>query len=174
MTDEKISQALLKNRNSLMAFIFALTRDYEVAEDVFQETALAILREQEKGGEISNFMAWSREIARRRVLEYYRKRSKNRCLPLEEGMIDQIALAFEESEAERENDGERLRYLRECLAGLRREAAELIEMKYGKGLSLKQLSEKTGATVSALKVSLWRARQALARCIGRKLEGRQP
>ena len=43
MTQPKLAVDLLKNRQTLLGFVFALTRDQVVAEEIFQEIALARL-----------------------------------------------------------------------------------------------------------------------------------
>ncbi len=38
LTQQVIHSEILKQRNSIMACIFAIVRDYHLAEDVFQDT----------------------------------------------------------------------------------------------------------------------------------------
>ena len=65
MSQPKLAVDLLKNRQSLLGFVFALTRDQVVAEEIFQEVALAILNEGSAGKEVDPFMPWAREVGRR-------------------------------------------------------------------------------------------------------------
>ena len=71
MQQDQIQAEFLKTRQTLLGFIFALTRDHEVAEEVFQEVALAILQEASKGIVVERFLPWAREIVRRRVASFY-------------------------------------------------------------------------------------------------------
>ena len=73
MTQPKLVKDLLESRRVLFGFIFALTRDAEAAEDIFQELSLAILDEAAKGTTPGDFLAWARELARHRVADYYRR-----------------------------------------------------------------------------------------------------
>jgi len=68
-----MTRDFLQNRQALLGFIFALTRDALAAEEIFQEVALAILAEAATGKAADPFLPWAREVARRRVAEYYRK-----------------------------------------------------------------------------------------------------
>jgi len=54
------SSELLKNylahRDSLFAFVLALTHDRDVADEVFQEAGLAVAEEASRGTRVSRFM----------------------------------------------------------------------------------------------------------------------
>ena len=76
-TNQELSQSLLENRDVLFSYIMSLVRDFNTAEDLFQEVALIILRKEKEGIEVSHFGAWSREIARRHILDFWKKSSKD-------------------------------------------------------------------------------------------------
>ena len=63
MSQTQLVSEFLENRDTILAFIFALTRDYDVAEESLQEVSLAIIQEASRAADIRHFMPWSREIA---------------------------------------------------------------------------------------------------------------
>jgi len=89
MKQPELAKSLLENRRAIFGFVFALTRDFEAAEEVFQEVSLAILDEAARGTQPEDFLAWSRELARHRVADFYRAR-RRAPVPLSESMVDAI------------------------------------------------------------------------------------
>lgn len=171
MNQDTMNAALLKYRQDLLGYIFALTRDYEIAEEIFQEVALVILNEAATGRKVRKFSAWAREIARRRVANFFRgnpRRSKTQ--PLEESMVESISSAFDEEAAEGSaSDGLRLKFLRQCLEKLSRRAREAIDCRYRDRMQIAQIAAAMGWQVTAVNTALSKAKGSLAQCIGRKL-----
>jgi RNA polymerase sigma-70 factor (ECF subfamily) len=170
MADAKLVKDFLDHRDVLMGFIFALTRDYDVAEEVFQEVSLAILGEVDKNPRIGNFMAWAREVARRRVADYYRKATRRMsAVPLSNELADVIADAFAENDAALENHQERMGSLLECLKRLTGRSRDVVEGFYHRRQSLKEVAASIGWNEASVKVALSRARKALADCVQTRL-----
>src|SRR5687767_8502727 len=100
MTQPDLVRQFLENRDALLGFIFALTRDPDAAEEVFQNVGLAVVDEANRGTRVADFRRWAREIARHRVADYYRDRSRTRALPaLPDSMLSVVCLSFDENEA---------------------------------------------------------------------------
>ena len=102
MVQKELVRKFLENRETILGFIFALTRDHAAAEEVFQEVALVILEEAGKEAAIGNFLAWAREVARRRARDYFRKKSKLQWEPLDEPLEEMVAQAFSENDVSME------------------------------------------------------------------------
>jgi RNA polymerase sigma-70 factor, ECF subfamily len=170
MAQPEIVRKLLENRDLLLGFIYALTRDYAVAEEVFQETSLAILEESQKLTKVENFPAWSREIARRRVAEYYRKTSRRQGLEqLSGSMAEIIAQAFVENELTSDVQQTRMKYLLECLERLAGRSRDIVVRFYQRRESLKDIAAALKWQPDSVKVSLSRTRKSLADCIETKM-----
>ena len=170
MEHEVLVRQFLQNRDALLAFIYALTRDHEAAEEVFQEVGLAITDEAARGRQVDNFLAWAREIARRRVAAYYRVHGHDaRRLRLSDAMMDAIEVAFRENEKTQEQGVLRLLFLRECLERLTGRGRQVIEQKYREGKRVAAIAEALGWKPESVKVALSRARKQLADCVQNKL-----
>ena len=116
---------LLDSRDAILGFILALTRDYDVAEEIFQEVAKAILEEANKATAVAHFMPWAREIARRRVGEFYRRSAKRNALERPSPSMEEvICQAFTENESSPESTHLRLKALLDCLGHFRVEAGK--------------------------------------------------
>jgi RNA polymerase sigma factor (sigma-70 family) len=170
MNQPKITRDFLLNRQALLGFIFALTRDQIAAEEVFQEVALAILEEAASGTKVDPFLPWAREIARRRVLEYYRKSSRRDAVtPLTETMVELVGRSFEENEEAPEQDSRRLACLRECLQQLPARARQVIDLRYTVRLGIDRIAQSLSWQAGSIHVLLARTRKTLAECVRGKL-----
>lgn len=170
MAQSEIVRKLLENRDVLLGFIYALTRDYAVAEEVFQETSLAIVEEAQKLTQVDNFLAWSREVARRRVAEYYRKTSRRQGVEkLSGSMAEIIEQAFVENEQTSDVQQTRMKFLLECLERLAGRSRDIVVRFYHRRESLKDIASALNWQPDSVKVSLSRARRSLAECIETKM-----
>jgi RNA polymerase sigma-70 factor (ECF subfamily) len=166
MADTQLVKQFLEHRDMLMGFIYALTRHYDVAEEVFQEVSLAILTEAGKSTEVENFMPWAREVARRRVADYFRRAARRQSVEqLSDSLTNVICHAFTENDSLVEIHQERMKSLLECLKRLSGRSREVVEGHYHERQSLKQIAAAIGWTEGSVKVALSRARKALADCI---------
>jgi RNA polymerase sigma-70 factor, ECF subfamily len=174
MDQSIILTELLRYRDSLFGFICALTRDHLAAEEIFQEASLAIIKESQTEKSVGNFPAWAREIARRRVADYYRKQARRgRVEPLSAAMTEIIEQAFRENEDTSDEYQLRMKYLLECLELLTGRARDVVVRFYQQRQNLKQVAEALNWRVDSVKVALSRARKALADCIDLKLRAAQ-
>jgi RNA polymerase sigma-70 factor (ECF subfamily) len=170
MRRQEINAALLKQRQSLMGFVYALTRDSELAEDIFQDVALTILDEAAAGTEVRSFQAWAREIARRRVANFYKRRGKHlRPAALGHSLIQTISSAFDEYDEHSVSSGLRTKFLRECVDDLPPRAREAVDRRYRRGMAVPEIAAVMTWKMTSVNTLLSKAKRTLAECIGRKL-----
>jgi len=173
MVESELVRHLLQNRDALVGFILVLVRDYDLAEEVFQETAVAILEEAEKGRRPANFMAWARTVARHRAADHFRRRARRQEHARQfEAMAEAVARAFDENAAVAGEADERLRALRDCLKRLGRRARAIVDLRYRDRLPLSDIAAAVRWKEASVKVALSKARRALAECVGTKLRTR--
>src|SRR5262249_22561447 len=154
------------HRDMILGFIYALTLDYDVAEEVFQDVATSILQEGNRSANIDNFPAWARQVARHRVADYYRKNARRTAVERPAGsMAEVIAKAFVENEITPQANQGRMKALLECLRKLSGRSREVIEGFYQDRQSLKELAARLAWRENSVKVALSRARKVLADCI---------
>lgn len=167
MKQAKLTLDFLQNRQALLGYIFALTRDQMAAEEVFQEVALAILEEATAGKTVDPFLPWAREVARRRVVEHYRKSTRRAALP--ESMIDLVGQAFQENDEAPEEDSRRLASLRQCLERLPERARQVIDLRYKLRMGVEGIAQSLAWQAGSIHVLLSRTRKTLADCVRGKL-----
>ena len=170
-----LTRKFLEQRDGLLGFILALTRDREAAEEIFQETGLVIVQEAGRGARVDQFLPWAHEIARRRVAEYYRKNARRSSIERSAVLDDAVSLAFEENAADPVELQQNRKHLEDCLEGLSKEQKRLLDRRYRDQAPLRDIARDADTTEGSVKVLLWRVRRQLARCIEGKFsteEGR--
>ena len=158
---------LIETRDELLGFIFAHVRDWNVAEDVFQDVAVIVLEKTQQGMVIDNYRAYSREIARRLIRQHWRK-AKSRPARLSDEALERIEVAFARREARRPPAEQELRTrLRDCMGRLPERFRLLLSLFYEERLSQREIAERLGSTEGAVQVAISRARHQLLRLTGR-------
>jgi RNA polymerase sigma-70 factor (ECF subfamily) len=174
MAQSQLVNELLENRDAMLGFIMALTRDHAVAEEIFQDVAKAILEEANQGRAVAQFMPWAREIARRRVSEFYRRNAQRRQIEsISPSMEEVVCQAFAENEKTLEASQARLQALLECLEGLSGPNRQAVEGLYRQRKSVRDIAGALGWSEQSVKNALWRSRKTLAECIRRKVRAQQ-
>lgn len=155
------------SQTRLLAYVYSLTADREVADEIVQATNLVIWRKAETYESGSNFIAWAFKIARLQVLEYHGKTSRDRLVYSRELVeeIAQVNAALDAGEAA----CDRKAALSACLAELPASRQELLWLRYRDALSLADLADRIGKSTNATSVLLHRLRQLLQDCINRRL-----
>jgi RNA polymerase sigma-70 factor (ECF subfamily) len=160
---------LLEHRDGILGFIFALTRDREAAEEVFQEVGLAVVEEAGRKAEVQRFLPWVHELARRRVAEFFRKKARRRAFERLDSLDDVVAQAFQENAAEIKAHLLRQDYLAECLEELAPTQRQMVEQRYRDRAPIRDIAESLAWTDGAVKVALWKARRRLKECVDGKM-----
>lgn len=80
MSTIEFNQMLLSNAESLRPFATTLTRDYDSAKDLYQETLFRALANKEKYHVGTNLKAWLYTIMRNIFINDYRKMSRQHTL----------------------------------------------------------------------------------------------
>jgi RNA polymerase sigma-70 factor (ECF subfamily) len=170
MEKEELIKRFLENRDVLMGFVYALTRDFDVAEEIFQNVAVSIIGAAEKATGVENFLGWAREIARHRVADYYRQNARRSALERPSGgMIEVISQTFQENDLTPQVNQLRMKSLLECLERLTGRSRDVIEGFYRGRKSVRDLAVSLDWKENSVKVALSRARKVLADCVEVKL-----
>jgi RNA polymerase sigma-70 factor, ECF subfamily len=146
----------------LYVYIVSLIGDPLDSLDLLQETSLVLWQKFDQFRPGTRFLAWAREVARLRVLRYWRMHDNNTLL-LQTSAIDALSRHFDSA-----TDGSDRFYsdaLADCVEALRETDRELIKLRYRSGISVQALAEKLGRSANALSHSLGRIRRLLRTCV---------
>lgn len=163
MTDIPLIKLLLERRRLVFGYIFALTRDVDAAEEVFQNLSLAVLDEASRGTVVERFLPWACSVARNRVSDYYRKRG--RAEPVSLLLANTVAEAVVQNEENREDAARRIRGLLDCIESLPARQRQLVELHYRDQKAIPQVAIGVGWKANAVKVALSKIRRTLLECL---------
>jgi RNA polymerase sigma-70 factor (ECF subfamily) len=134
----------LRCRGEFMAYLMAILRDFDAAEEVLQNAAVVIVEGATAGEPIRNFRAWAKEIIRRQALYRLRqqRRDENRFRPISPELFEAISVTFLEEELEAVPGD--IRALRQCLERITPRQRELVALRYERHQSFEQISTAAG------------------------------
>lgn len=165
----QVTGLLIRHRTSLYAYVLACVRSHADADDILQNVSLAVVEAADPPLEDEKFLAWAREIARRRVLHHFRK--SKRLLPVDPKVAQQLVEAAERVESRRTSNVHRDALL-ECLEKLPPESQQILTARYdGSTSDVAQIASRFGRSEQGVYSLLYRIRQVLRDCVERRLAG---
>lgn len=161
---EDLAARLLEARETLQAYLYVHLRNWHDTEDLFQEISLVIMRKAREQPEIVNFKAWSREIARRTLLDHWKKKKKM-PVPFAEADLQALENAWHRMDGAGHFMAERKERLKTCLAKLSADLQRMLRLRYEDDMSMNEIAGELGKKGGTVQVALSRARAALLRCM---------
>jgi RNA polymerase sigma-70 factor, ECF subfamily len=163
---EQLLALLTSHQRRLVGFLRTLVPNRSDSEEILQEVNLYIWRHADEFQPGSDFMAWALQIARFRVLEWRKRRSRDR-LVFDDSLVDRLAMSAQSLDVATDR---RQEALETCLEKLAPHDHELITRLYGDPKITPQgLAEGVGRSTKGIYVSLNRIRLKLLDCIQRAL-----
>jgi RNA polymerase sigma-70 factor (ECF subfamily) len=149
----------------LHGFILALVSDWNVADDLVQQTSIRLWEQfdQYRAGE--DFGVWARVIARYQVLNYFNTLRRDRHV-FSDAFVETVCSRAEQMESQQQ----RRSALQKCLSDLQERQRDLIGRCYAPGASIKSVAASLGRSLEATYKSVQRIRLALHDCVQRRLE----
>jgi len=163
--NQKFLSLFISNQKRIFAFIQTLVLKRTDAEDIMQETIMAMWRMFDQFDPESNFAAWGMQIARYRILKFRAKQNRF-AVKLSEEAFNRV---IDNMENTLESRDERLEALEMCLHKLTESDAKLIKMCYEKGFSIKNTAEKLQRSVQGMYKVMARIHTMLQICIKRTM-----
>lgn len=162
---EAFAQLYQRHRLGLFRFLCGLCGDSTLAEEIFQETWLSIVRSQSEQREAVLFKTWLYQIARNRLIDYWRKHGKRDGL-LDEYDEQQHAQADSQPGPEQQISlSQDQRRLQLALDDLPAEQREVFMLRAQGELELHEIAELTRTPAEAVKSRLRYAVQKLRRLL---------
>lgn len=159
-------RALLTERIKVIAFVRAIVRKRELAEDVFQDVCVIALEKREQIHDAQHLAAWLRTTARLRAMNVLRKQ-KNRLEPLDDAVLDSMESHWRQHDP---TAGSAMsEALQKCLEQLAEKARQVIHSRYTQGLSVAELADRSNRTVNSMYVAISRIHATLSDCVFRRL-----
>ncbi len=166
-TEEEFVTELTASQPALHAFIVSLLPGDPGTDDILQRTNVTLWRKRESYESGTNFRAWAFECAKWTMRAYLKEKQRRSWLVID----GDLARAVTDRLIEITPTGpDAHQYaLRLCLDKLRAIDRDLVLSHYEEGQSLAECAKRSGRTAGTLKVTLFRLRAALRRCISDRL-----
>jgi RNA polymerase sigma-70 factor (ECF subfamily) len=165
--DEEAFRLVLAHRTMLKAFIKSHVRDPILAEDVFSDVILEIVKSRARFDQERTFGPWARGIARRVALASVRREHGQPRL-LDATILEGIAAEIDALGGEGELD-RRKEALRQCIQRLSEANQRLIRLRYFENQPYEAIARLVEKSVGAIYVIFSRLHHALAVCVEREL-----
>ncbi len=149
----------------IRAYTYAIVHDRQVAEDVFQSTALVLWRKFDQFDPESDFLAWAFRVAYFEARGYLRAARRDR-LRFNDDVLKTLADECSERYVQRSG---RCEALRQCLRKLNTQDRQLVKDRYDGKQTVEKLAEHMGRAVQTLYNRLSRIRRQLFECVEKRL-----
>lgn len=140
--------------------------DFQHGEDLVSQVAETVVLKFDEYDRTRPFTPWALGITRNIVLRHYERRASDRLVFFDGSALAALAVAHEQIAGE---STERLTALRQCLAEIRGKTRRVMEMRYLHGLKPAAIGQAFEMTSNAVWVMLHRGREAVARCMKKRL-----
>ncbi len=166
LSPEDITATLLRERLALTAYISTVTRDFHLAEDIFQEVCVKAVG---KGGEFEtpqHVMNWARVAGRHKGIDVLRTRD-GKIVGLSEEMLAALEPVWPEGEAAQGSPA--LDALRKCMERLTPNNQEIVRLRYFEGRAGAEVAAAMGRKLETVYQALARFHRTLAYCVRQRL-----
>lgn len=158
MTLEAFQTIVFPVKNKLYRFAFRLLGNNEEAKDVVQEVFIKVWNGRETLSEVQNMEAWCMRITKNMSLDRLRQQKRRPTDPLDKGLqVSSNGLSPSEST---EMD-ERMKRIGELMLELPEKQRDVMHLRDVEGYSYNEICEILEIDMSQVKVSLFRARNAV-------------
>ena len=158
---------ITRSQRQLHAFILSMVWNPADADDVLQQTNLALWEKAAQFDGRRPFLPWAMRFAQWQALAWLKRHRRQHKRLLFDS--DLVKLLADEAVADEPAFEARRRALASCLQNLRPEQRELIARRYEPDASVRGLAEAAGITPKAVSDRLRRIRRALLDCIQKTL-----
>jgi len=164
----QLQRLFLQHRDYLYSYIYALVREANTAEDIFQEVGVRVVSKGEVLPAEGNFAAWCRGIARNLVLHHWRSQRRNPVIP-NSRLLEALDRAYAEADCTSEAPKAGLLALVECLGQLTEPARTVVELRYYQNQNAVAIGQRLQRSGEAVRQLLARVRRQLAECVRARL-----
>jgi RNA polymerase sigma-70 factor (ECF subfamily) len=158
---QRFLSLFLRSEREVFRYVAALVPNVADAEDIVQQTALALWEKFDAYNPSQPFTPWACRFALNQARQWIERRQRWQAL-LAEGLAEELARRRDELRPEMER---RLANLEGCLGKLPEDQRTLVEGYYYRRTDIEALAGESNRTVEATYKMLQRVRHALQRCV---------
>ena len=157
---QALSVLVTRHKDKVYTALYMLVKDKYLAEDLFQDTFLKIVKTIKEGrySEQGKFLPWAIRVARNLCMDYFRRTRLNVSVTLPDGQDISALMGTAELASDAIERRQVHESVRKLVEGLPEEQREVIVLRVYADLSFKEISDLTGVSINT---SLGRMRYAL-------------
>jgi len=164
---ETILAHLFAARPRLCAAAYAIVRDPQVAEDIFQNVALKGLTKDVRFEHEGALLSWAMVCIKREGIDWIRK-SRPELVGLEEEVLDLLHQEWLGDDSP--GQANRVSALKQCMEKLPSSSRMLLELRYFERFSCGEVARRVGIGLDATYQRLSRLHRDLKKCIDSRLQ----
>ncbi len=158
-----IEKLINKHKNRVFTYILLIVKNQELAEDIFQDTFIKVIRSLRSGKyqEKGIFLSWVVRIAHNLIIDHFRKSKHLKTYSNDENEDIDIFNSKRYSDDNIEDEliqGQIFNDLRELIDELPPDQKQVILLRHYGGLSFKEIADQTNVSINT---ALGRMRYAL-------------
>ncbi len=158
--------SITENRSRILAVIVTMVQDFELAEDLFQETVMEILKSEDRYDPSRSFVPWACGIAKNVVRRHWRRQQNGPPTGVT-AMIEDLAMVCTEGDDDQWR--QELKALRRCVQKLPSRMQQLLLLRYGHNIKGRELADSVSIRIGSIRTTLARLRGDLRGCIRSKV-----
>jgi RNA polymerase sigma-70 factor (ECF subfamily) len=156
-----------KHQSAIYAFVRAMVDNATDAEDIAQETNIALWGSMDRFEQGTNFYAYATRIAYNKVIDHSRRRKRHHPIIVDTELAEKLAATI--GEVAGEYPHRRMAVLDSCVSKLKPEERGLLEQRYEHNRTVRQIAQEAGRSESVLQNIFSRIRNKLRICIDTNL-----
>lgn len=151
-----------RHKSRIFSYIMLIVKNQELAEDIFQETFIKVIRSLKRGKYTENgkFVSWVLRISHNLIIDHFRKEKLKGTISSDNAGVDIFnSQKFSEETIEDQMvTSQILSEVKELINELPEDQQQVIYMRHYMGLSFKEIAEQTDVSINT---ALGRMRYAL-------------
>lgn len=153
---------ICRHKSRVFSYILLIVKNQELAEDIFQETFIKVIRSLKRGKYIENgkFVSWVLRISHNLIIDHFRKEKLKGVISNDNSSVDIFnSQKFAEDTVEDQLvNNQIMSEVKELIQELPEDQQQVIYMRHYMELSFKEIAEQTGVSINT---ALGRMRYAL-------------
>lgn len=151
-----------RHKNRIYSYILLIVKSQDLAEDIFQETFIKVIRSLKYGRYVENgkFISWVLRISHNLIIDHFRREKLNGTISSSSCENDIFnSQKFSDENVEDQMVMEQILHeVKELIRELPEDQQQVIQMRHYLGLSFKEIADLTGVSINT---ALGRMRYAL-------------
>lgn len=165
LAHDEFLRLLLKSEREVLRYIVAIVPNVAEAQEIFQETAIALWAQIDQFDRSKAFTPWACRFAANKAKEHLRKQGRWKGF-LDPEIAAELLARREQIAPELDR---RIRPLQDCLTELPANSRTIVSRYYFDQLSTERIARESNRTVESIYKTLQRVRSALMDCVNSKL-----